>query len=481
VIIPSDSDFLAEDCRRSFFHFFKEFWDVISEEKLVLNWHIEYLCDELQMLAKRVFKRQPKLYDLIINIPPGTTKTTITTIMFPVWCWTNDPTVRVISGSYGLDLSMEHAVLSRDIIRSSKFQKTFPSIIMKEDTDLKKNYKNRQKGERIVTSVGGAITGRHAHIIIVDDPQDPKKAASDIEKKTASSWMGATLASRKVDKAITPTITIMQRLAEDDVTGSLLEKKKKKVKHICLPARLTDDVKPAKLKLKYVKNLLDPIRLSEDVLQEALEDLTELPFAGQFMQTPAPKSGFLIKRHWFEYFRPTEELLKLTRHYYSDTAYGKEKSDNSATLCYSVLEGRVYIWDAWVVNLPSPTFKDGYIDFLKTTRYDSRSQCRFEPKATGISMVQDLRLMKINKERINVIEDDSKALRDNKETRVMSVLSKIRSGNVLLLANQGWHDSFLSECLQFPNGKRDDQVDTLSAIIRIELMEKTKWNFISNY
>ena len=70
--------------KASFYEFFKFFWDTINHEELVDNWHIKYLCDELQIVAERVFKREPKLYDLIINIPPSSSKTSIVNIFVVV-------------------------------------------------------------------------------------------------------------------------------------------------------------------------------------------------------------------------------------------------------------------------------------------------------------------------------------------------------------------------------------------------------------
>ena len=83
----------ADACKARFFEFVKSFWEVIIPEEPVYNWHIEYLCDELQKLANYIVNRLPKPYDLIINIPPGTSKSTIVTIMFPAWLWTIDPTI----------------------------------------------------------------------------------------------------------------------------------------------------------------------------------------------------------------------------------------------------------------------------------------------------------------------------------------------------------------------------------------------------
>ena len=84
----------AELCRRNFYTFVKQFWGTIIEEDPVWNCHIEVLCDELQEIAERVIRREPKEYDLVINVPPGTTKSTIAVQMFPAWCWARDASLR---------------------------------------------------------------------------------------------------------------------------------------------------------------------------------------------------------------------------------------------------------------------------------------------------------------------------------------------------------------------------------------------------
>lgn len=172
-----------EACKESFFEFVQSFWDVVIKEEPVYNWHIPYLCDELQKLSVSIVKREKKPYDLIINIPPGTTKSTITTIMFPAWLWTQDPSIRIITNSYSNDLSIEHSVKSRDIITSDKYKELFPEVVIRRDKSAKGAYENTATGARYTTSTGGTITGKHAHVIISDDPLNPSQAASDADRK----------------------------------------------------------------------------------------------------------------------------------------------------------------------------------------------------------------------------------------------------------------------------------------------------------
>jgi hypothetical protein len=80
---------VREQCQKSFYTFFQTFWDVVVPGKTgYFNWHVQYLCDQLQELAERVFRNEIRKHDLIINVPPGSTKTTICTLLYPAWIWT---------------------------------------------------------------------------------------------------------------------------------------------------------------------------------------------------------------------------------------------------------------------------------------------------------------------------------------------------------------------------------------------------------
>lgn len=307
----------AEKCRRSFAFFVKEFWEDIDAEPLIWNWHIDIYCHELEKVAKRVFglvrkdpegnvivrKRLPKEYDLLVNVPPGTSKSKIFTVMFPAWCWIWDATLKFINGSYSSDLSLEHADMSRDLIKCKRFRSYFPKIRIRPDKDAKGCYHNDSKGSRYSTSVGGTVTGMHAHFIIIDDPLNPKKAASEIELKSAVRWIDQTLSTRKIDKQVTVTILVMQRLHELDPSGKMLDKMKagkKKVRHICLPGEIFEEktrdlVRPSCLQLYYKDGMLDPIRMGANVLDELKADLGQYGYAGQIGQSPSPPGGGMFK------------------------------------------------------------------------------------------------------------------------------------------------------------------------------------------
>lgn len=454
-----------EKCRRSFFFFVKEFWDVIIKEKPIYNWHIEYLCQELETLAAHIVARRKKPYDIIINIPPGTTKSTITTIMYPAWLWTQDPTIRIITNSYSISLSIEHSTKSRDIILSDKFRELFPEVQMRRDKGQKVSYENTLTGARYTTSTGGTITGKHAHIIINDDPINPGQATSPISLYSANEHT-KTLSTRKVDKENTPTLTIMQRLHENDVTGYLLEKKGDHIHHINLPAEVSDKVKPEWLKDKYIDGLLDPLRLSRTILQEAKTDLGSRGYAGQYDQMPYEDGGNIVKADWFgkvSYQEYQSIKQQSVIHYFIDTAY-TNNADNDPTgiIATTKIGNDLYITAGKKVYMAFPDLIRFIPTWVKEHGYTNKSTIRIEPKANGLSVIDQLKEIT----QLNVMKTPSPA--ENKETRLTAVSAMIESGRIYLVRG-AWNEEFTAEVSGFPLRRHDEYVDLLCYAIDYHL------------
>lgn len=311
-----------ELCRRSFYYFLEYFWSSVSNDAFSPNWHIRYLCQQLQKVAENLGEKKPRLYDIVINVPPGTTKTMTCSIMFPAWCWTRWYWMRFITASYSAALSLESAEYSRDLVRSDAFQEMYPELQIKSDKDNKGNfritrtsYNNivRFGGNRYSTSVGATVMGFHGHFLIADDPLNPTQAASEKELKTANDWVGQTLSTRKVDKRVSCTILIQQRLHQKDPTGTLLEQRPETIKHICLPGETQsyrEQVKPPGLVKYYKDNLLDPVRMPWFVLENMKKELGQYGYAGQVGQKPVPPGGGMFKVDNFQIVDNTDHLLK---------------------------------------------------------------------------------------------------------------------------------------------------------------------------
>lgn len=300
--------------KNTLYYFIQYFWEQYSSSReFVPNWHIEKICDELEYVARRVADGKEKEHDLIVNVPPGSTKTATISVFFPVWCWVNWYWMRFMTASHNHDLSLESAEYSRDLIRSEKFRLLFPEIDIKVDKDNKSNFRVVKKeqvrpgqmprtkvgGNRLSTSVKGGPTGYHADVLIWDDLIDPRKAISEAEVKTANNFLDNTYSQRKTDRLKSVTIGIMQRLHQNDPTAHLLEHRKN-IRHICLPGEIRTPeykkrLKPAEWEKFYIDGLMDPKRLGWKALNDALVELGQYGYAGQIGQDPTPPGGGMFK------------------------------------------------------------------------------------------------------------------------------------------------------------------------------------------
>lgn len=381
--------------------------------------------------------------------------------MYIAWCWTIDPTQRFICGSYAQTIARKDAAFTQMIINSDKYQRYFPSIkLTKDAVDLIRNTNN---GERYATSSGSGITGIHAHQIIIDDPLNPKESSSEVERRTANDWFDTTLPTRKVDKKITPTIIVMQRLHEDDPTGHILSKGLP-VKHICLPAELSDNVTPDEVRDNYTNGLLDTIRLDKQVLDEMRKTLGSYGYSGQFEQRPAPQEGGLIKRDFFQII-DKDKVPKGTVDFVADTAYtSNEANDPSGFMAYVKNDGCLYITGYLNIRAEFPELVKSLPMFCKLNGYDHTSIIRAEPKASGKSLIQTLKQTGLN---IKEAENPTK----DKEARVKNILSFLECGKVYMVRG-GWNQAFIDTCANFPNDKHDEEVDCLVMACRQAFIKK---------
>lgn len=448
---------ISRDC---FYDYCKEFWSTFIPEKPIWNWHVEFLCDELQAVAERVFAGKPKEYDLIINQPPGTTKSSIASILFPSWTWTRMPSCRSLCGSYAYPLAMDLSRKSRDVVKSDKYRKCFPEITLKDDQDSKGNFVNTEGGERYAFGVGGSVTGKHGHFIIVDDPLDPNRAVSEAELKSTNGWMNETLSQRKVDKEVTPIILIMQRLAQDDPTGNRLARKGGgKIRWICLPAEDCDKVRPQYLRSRYKDGLLDPVRLSKQVLSEARVNLGEYGYACQFDQAPIPRGGGMFKTDRIVISEPPARFVKVVR-YWDKAGTSKGGAFTVGTKMGIDHHGRIWVLDVIRVQVDSAV-RERRIE--QTARMDGRHVIvgtEQEPGSGGKESAQNtVRRLKGYRCVIDIPKGD-------KEIRADPFSTQVNAENVFI-KEAPWNEVWLEEFKYFPYSKYKDQVDCASGCFSV--------------
>lgn len=462
---------ISSTCRASFEEFCREFWQCVpGAGRVIWSWHMTVICRELQEMAERVFAGTPREHDLVVNISPGTSKSTLASILFPAWTWTRMPACRLITGSHTEALALDFSGKSRDVVKHSKYQRCFPEVQIRGDRDARGEYMNTAGGERRVCTVAGKTsTGLHAHILLIDDPIDPRRVLSEVERKVAADFMLDYIANRKVDKAVSATVLIMQRLGVGDPTDVVLAQAKvpgaAPVRHVCLPAELPDEktrasVSPQALLMRYGEDgLMDPVRLPRSVLVEN-KAKGDLFYSTQFLQAPYVRGGGMFKTHFFLQ-RVRAAPYHARRVLYFDRAFSaNEDSCHTVGTVLAHHEGNWYVgpvksgkwWpherDLEIVGMAQQC-RDRW-----GPNHEPDVVVEREP-AAGIDSYRAL-AAKLAGFRVH-----ADPVRVNKEQRADPWASQCAAGNVFLVDDGTWNlEEWIRLHCAFPGAARKDEVDS---------------------
>lgn len=451
----------------SLYAFFRNFWYVLNTDTLVDNWHLREVCDFTQAYLTAVI-HQRRIPDGHINVPPGSSKSTIASQMGPAWLWLHAPWARVITSSFESSLSIGHAIKSKQLIDSEQYRAWFGPLFepvhgraLAFVKETEKHVVNNFGGERRATSTGGSITGRHAHLIIRDDPMDPYKAESDAYRKQEERFNDRTLANRKTNMLLTPTLTIMQRVHEKDTTARDLSKAIP-LNHMCLPATLNENVKPARMREKYEQGYLDPNRLGPQALAKARATLGSYGYAGQYDMSPTPLGGGIFKKHWFpRYNKAAIQYRMMHQTYTVDTSLTKNEKDNSPN---GILGGVKIGHDLYLFGWRKfwaefPELVKALPAFMQMHGARPSSIMAIEPKSNGKSVVQQLK----RSLPINVIEDVNPDV--DKVSRAKAITPYCEAARIWVPAGEPWVDEFLEDLATFVPGQSKEAVDCLVMMV----------------
>jgi predicted phage terminase large subunit-like protein len=458
--------------KESYFEFFKWSFNILfPNEKYEDTFHVKFLCDLYQSEVERIIRKEEKSKDIIANIPPRASKSLITSVSLLAWMWILEPSLPMISISFDEDLSLVNAQYSKDIIKSSEYQELFGDLYqIRNDADSKSYFMNDKGGFRLSKTTGSNITGHKGVVIVVDDPQNPKTSESEIARKATIDYYTKSLYNRLTPINLGIRIIIMQRLHENDLTGYLLDNDPDQYVHVCLPAQVSDKVKPTHLKKEYKDGLLDPIRLSGSILQGFLKTLGTRAYTGQYKQAPSPEEGSIIRKGWFDILLP-EMIIRNTVespiHFFIDSAYtNKTENDPTGILSCFIQDNYLYILDFKEWWLEFPELCKNIIIHTNTYQYTSGSKIFVEPKASGKSIVQQLR----STTQLNMIEAPNPE--NDKTTRAHSITAILESRRVRLIRGP-YIDHFLDLLGSFPSGNHDEAVDVLVMAVRELLIDNS--------
>ena len=462
------------ECINSFYFFFKTFWPEMSGDTYIDARHIEYICNTIQEKAMPVLRGEFSMETLIINVPPGSSKSTVATIAFPMWVWLHSPYLSSTNVSYSASLSERHARKARGITSSLKWKYLFDNIFLLKYkktlqiiTQNKNGMTNNFKGERFNTSVDGSITGMHADFIIKDDMQDPQQASSDTQREHANHWDEATLTSRHKKPNSWLDIIIAQRLHESDLTGYTLNKNIK-VTQISLPAEITaaSPVVPASAISLYTDGVLDPNRRPKEVLEAIKAQMGSVAYTCQYLQAPFNLEEQDIKPAMFEIIQSVPD--DLVWDLWVDAAY-TEKTINDPTGIDLIAKwnNNIVVKQSWDVWKKLPDLLKFIVELEREGLFDkSRGRIFIEPKASGNSLADyiehetDYNFVRIGEHAVQ----ERKLVQGGHYARHEVIKPKAESHRIKLLKGN-WNDGFITQICGFPRAAHDEHVDTLGYAI----------------
>lgn len=477
-----------EKCEQNHLFFSRYFFKPREGAKFIVNWHHVLICDTVQRVI------DGELKNVVINVPPGSSKTELVSINLMARGLALNPMARFLHISYSDDLALLNSETAKSIIESEEYQQLWQLSIAK-DAKAKKRWNvvrdGKKAGSVYAVSLGGQITGFRAGrmaegfhgAIIIDDPLKPADATSKVKRLSANRSLINTVKSRKANPN-TPIIVIMQRVAEEDPTGFIQQGGLGgEWEYVSIPA-IIDDEYVAKLDEEY-RDLVDSSvrdengRFSYWEYKEPISELVEMEkglgesddgqkmsrhvFAGQYMQRPAPEGGDIIKGEWFGRYKLLPKLK--WRAVYADTAQKTAEHNDFSVFLHAGLgvDGNIYILDIVRKKVDAVGLESMACDYYeKWRKFDKLEPVKLryfsiEDKASGTGLIQQLK----SRHKIPV---KAQQRNTDKYSRVMDVQAHIQIGNVCIPEASSWVADFVTECESFTaddTHAHDDQVDTL--------------------
>jgi predicted phage terminase large subunit-like protein len=465
----------------SLYQFVKQSWHVVEPGiPFIPSWHIEEICEHLEAVSAGEITR------LLINIPPRHSKSTITSVMWPAWEWLTSPEQKFLCASYSGSLSIRDNLKTRRLIQSPWYQERWSHMFaLAGDQNAKQRFENDKTGYRLATSVGGTATGEGGSRLLLDDPHSAQAAQSDVIRNSDLEWFDMVWSTRLNNPKEDAMVTIMQRLHEKDISGHIIDDIGG-WEHICIPAEW-DGVKRSTVLGNYdprqkVGELICPDRFGDKEIDNLKKLLGQYGSAGQLQQNPSPADGGILKTKYFEMWPADKGLPPFEYILQSYDCAFTEKSTGDPTACtvWAIFthngERNVMLIDAWEDHLSYPdlrkrAIKDWGTEYGGMTKDSPYSRARrpdrilVEAKASGQSLIQDLRLAKVpvigynpgNADKISRAHQASPTLE-------LGLIWIPESGK-----NKGhfvsWAQGFIKQLEKFPVAEHDDYVDTFSQAI----------------
>lgn len=287
----------------SFREFINQAWPILEpNNKFIDSWYIDLICEHLQLVTTGEIKK------LLINVPPRTGKSSLITILWPVWSWTQKPWLRFIFCSYSASLSVKHSIDRRRIIESDWFKMNWGNTVrLAEDQNQKNEYENSMRGRMFSTSVGGTLTGKGGDVLVEDDMLNPQKAESAADRAHMLSMHKNVLSSRLDNPKTGLRVIVEQRTHHMDLSAHIL-KNESGWTHLNLPMRAPERsvvIFPVSRKtmIRDEHELLCPARIGETEVVDMKKTMGTRTFNAQCQQLPTAEEGNIFRRNWWKFWK----------------------------------------------------------------------------------------------------------------------------------------------------------------------------------
>jgi predicted phage terminase large subunit-like protein len=435
-----------ENAKNSFMNFVNKVWPNFIEGA-----HHKKMARAFEKVASGKLKR------LIINMPPRHTKSEFASYLLPAWFLGKYPHKKVIQTSHTAELAVGFGRKVRNLVDQEAYTRIFPGVGLQTDSKAAGRWATNKGGDYFAIGVGGAVTGKGADLLIIDDPHSEQEAAlaetnPEIYDKTYEWYTSGPRQRLQPGGSI---VVVMTRWSKRDLTGQVIKAEAQRGGEeweiIDFPAILPSG------------NPLWPEFWSINELNALQKELPNSKWMAQYMQHPTSEVSAIVKREWWQIWEEEDPphcdfVLQAW-----DTAFEKSnRSDYSACTTWGVFyqkdpdtdktEANIILLNAFRDRLEFPSLKQKALDQMQEYNPDS---IIIEKKASGAPLIYELRAMGIPVQEFTPVKGNDKI------TRLNAVSDLFASGRVWA-PNTNWAEEVIDEVASFPAGEHDDYVDSLS-------------------
>ncbi|MBT6219832.1 MAG: phage terminase large subunit [Rhodospirillaceae bacterium] len=447
----TDIDIVYSILRTDFISFVEKSFQEIHQGQFVRHgMHILLLCNWLNSVSEGACRR------LIINLPPRTLKSFITSVSWVAWELGRHPTKKIIVVTHNQSLARVLADQTRRIMISSWYRATFPKTRIREDFNLILNFQTEAGGGRMALSLETGITGLGGDTVIIDDPINAKDARYENRRKHVNDTFDTAIQSRVNNRATHSLIHVAQRLHEDDLSGHI--NRKGGFENLIVPL-IAEEPKTFKIGNfeweRPMGDILDQESNTPEEVKSLIRDNTSADFQSQYQQDPVPPDGEYIDISWFPRHSRIPQNAKRCIMSWDVGQEVNEGSSFSVCLIFRTDGKHHYLEDIWRGKLEFQKLSEVAEDLIEEYKPD---EILIENAALGTALLSVLDDK--GHEPVSIPRPS-----ESKLIRLNSHIAKLKRGDVVLPEHHPRIGTFLAELQRFPNGNFDDQVDALTQIL----------------